>query len=299
MSTPEPTSDRCPERFWTQLELTAVDRCRERARTLRRAGLTMAEIHREFPGVPRTRVLGWVRDIRPARHRLRARAKDDVRRRARELRLADKTYTEIAAELGVSKSSVSVWCADLPRPLPKPGKKRASTWGSRLRRREEQRSAAKTAAREAVGSLSDRELFLIGVMLYWAEGSKDKPWRRSEQVKLINSDVDVIRTFEAWLDLLGIEHERRNYRVHIHESADVAGAQQFWADVVGVPLADMRRPTLKRHNPKTIRRNVGDSYRGCLIVTVRMSAKLYWRIDGAWQGIVNGALMTDWRRDPP
>jgi len=39
-------------------------------------------------------------------------------------------------------------------------------------------------------------------------------------------------------------------------------------------------PTLKRHNPKTVRKNVGDSYRGCLRINVRRSSGLYRRIEG-------------------
>ena len=41
-----------------------------------------------------------------------------------------------------------------------------------------------------------------------------------------------------------------------------------------------RRPTLKRHNPKTIRKNTGDDYHGCLVIKVRRSASLYRQIDG-------------------
>ncbi|MGD0245836.1 MAG: helix-turn-helix domain-containing protein, partial [Streptosporangiaceae bacterium] len=47
----------------------------------------------------------------------RANAKDDVRERARELREQGLDYEEIAAALGVSKSSVSLWVRDLPRPV--------------------------------------------------------------------------------------------------------------------------------------------------------------------------------------
>ena len=36
-------------------------------------------------------------------------------RRARELRGPGHTYSEIAAQLGVSKSSVSLWVRDMPR----------------------------------------------------------------------------------------------------------------------------------------------------------------------------------------
>lgn len=42
-------------------------------------------------------------------------AKSEQRERARALRLQGRTYDEIVGELGVSKSSVSLWVRDLPR----------------------------------------------------------------------------------------------------------------------------------------------------------------------------------------
>ena len=70
-----------------------------------------------------------------------------------------------------------------------------------------------------------------------------------------------------------------------NESADVDAAGRWWAAAVGVPFGIFRRPTLKTHNPSTVRRNVGDPYRGCLIVGVPKSRRLYWRIEGLMGGI--------------
>jgi len=42
-------------------------------------------------------------------------------------------------------------------------------------------------------------VLLIGAALYWAEGSKDKPYARRERVQFINSDPDVIGFFLRWL----------------------------------------------------------------------------------------------------
>jgi hypothetical protein len=69
-------------------------------------------------------------------------------------------------------------------------------------------------------------------------------------------------------------------RVHIHESADVAAAQRFWLDATGADPAQFRRPTLKRHNPTTVRKNTGEGYHGCLRIEVRRSTGLYRRIEG-------------------
>ncbi|MCW2778248.1 MAG: Resolvase helix-turn-helix domain protein [Frankiales bacterium] len=50
----------------------------------------------------------------------RPRARDDARTRAEELRGQGWTYDEIARELGVAKSSCSLWLRHLPRPEPVP-----------------------------------------------------------------------------------------------------------------------------------------------------------------------------------
>ena len=67
------------------------------------------------------------------------------------------------------------------------------------------------------------------------------------------------------------------------------GAERYWADVVGVPAEMFRPANLKRHNPKTVRKNIGDTYVGCLSIGVRQSRELYQRIAGTWQGIMKGA----------
>ena len=54
-------------------------------------------------------------------------------------------------------------------------------------------------------------------------------------------------------------------------------------DLAGAPPDRFRAPTIKRHNPKTIRRNVGEDYHGCLRIDVRRSADLYRKIEG-WAG---------------
>ncbi|CAM5633526.1 Transcriptional regulator with XRE-family HTH domain OS=Streptomyces violarus OX=67380 GN=FHS41_006823 PE=4 SV=1 [Streptomyces violarus] len=95
----------------------------------------------------------------------------------------------------------------------------------------------------------------------------------------------MIQVYLAWLDLLGVSRERLRFRVLIHESADVEAAQRYWADLADVDASVFARPTLK-HNPKTVRKNTGDDYHGCLAVTVSRSAELYNRIEGWWSGIV-------------
>ncbi|MFF8638647.1 hypothetical protein ACF052_31085 [Streptomyces pilosus] len=267
---------------------------RDRALTLRRAGLSLRQIRDELKVYNNDLLNRLVKGEPPPAWTKRPRAKDDLRARARELRLQGWTYDRIEAELGCSRSSVSLWVRDLPKPERRRTPEEAAAiarrgWEAKLRVRDEERRRAKEAAKQEVGDLSPRELFLIGVGLYWAEGSKDKPYDRRESVTFVNSDPGMIKVYLAWLDLLGVERERLRFTVMIHENADVTGAEQYWAELVGAGRSAFNKTTLKRHNPKTVRKNVGESYRGCLVIKVLKGADLYRRIEGSWYGIVLGA----------
>lgn len=71
----------------------------------------------------------------------------------------------------------------------------------------------------------------------------------------------------------------------IHENADIAAAERFWRDVVGVDQPRFHKPTLKPENAWTVRKNIGAGYHGCLVVGVRGSAELYGKIEGWIRGI--------------
>ncbi|MFF4368531.1 hypothetical protein [Streptomyces sp. NPDC001594] len=228
----------------------------------------------------------------------RPNAKDDLRDRARELRLQGLTYDQIQLELGCSKSSISLWVRDLPKPDRQRSPEEASAiakrgWERTLSMRDEERRRVKREAAAEIGTLSDRELFLLGVALYWSEGSKDKPYERRERATFVNSDPDMIGVYLAWLRLLGVEETQLRFGLMIHETADVVGAERFWVDFTGADPSRFLKTTLKRHNPKTTRKNSGDSYYGCLVVRVLQSAGLYRRIEGWWCGIVGAATDSD------
>ncbi|MBO3674930.1 hypothetical protein J5X86_07720 [Streptomyces sp. NEAU-YJ-81] len=277
---------------------TTFEELRERAIALRKEGTSRRQI-RDRLKVSNNDILNRLLEGEPPPEwTKRPNAKDDLRARAREMRLQGMTYDRIQLELGCSKSSISLWVRDLPKPdRPPRTREEASAiakrgWEATLRQREIERQRTKLAAAREVGELTNRELFLIGVGLYWSEGSKSKPHNPTERATFINSDPDMVQLYLAWLSLLGVEPERLRYRVMIHESAQVADAERYWAEIIGVDVTILERTTLKKHNPKTVRKNVGEGYRGCLVVRVLKSADLYRRIEGWWYGIVVGARST-------
>ncbi len=268
---------------------------RERAVALRRAGYSLRQIRDELKVYNKGTLQRLVEGEPPPEWTKRPRAKDELRERARELRRQGWTYNQIQAELGCSKSSVSLWVRDLPSPQPRD---RPDMTAARqgVRRAAAARAAAQEELRDAaytdIGPLSPRELFLVGVGLYWSEGAKAKPGAH-RRVIFVNSDPNMIKLFLRWLDLLDVEPHRRRFSVNIHESADISKAEAFWADQVGITVGDLLKTSLKRHNPKTNRTNTGEGYHGCLRVAVLQSAELHRRIEGWWYGIVGAAPATD------
>ncbi|MFJ1825410.1 hypothetical protein [Streptomyces sp. NPDC088178] len=271
---------------------------REQAVALRREGLSRRQI-RDRLHVHNNDILNRLLEGEPAPEwTKRPNAKDDLREKARELRRQGMTYDRIQVELGCSKSSISLWARDLPKPERKRTREEASAiarrgWEVALRRRDEERQEARKRARSEIGPMSTNELFLLGVGLYWAEGSKSKPYRTQERVTFVNSDPGMIEVFLAWLRLLGVSDDQLRFHVHIHETADATSAERFWADPVGPGVGKFGKTSVKRHSPRTNRKNIGEDYRGCLVVRVLKSADLYRRIEGWWCGIVGAAQRAD------
>jgi len=267
-----------------------------RARLLRRQGKTYDEI-RAALDVPISddAMQLWLRGIPRPRETWRSHPKQEHKRAARRMRAAGMTYDEIAERLSVSKSSLSLWL----RGQPGPGRKvydqaehlqRIQPLGAKRRsqRAAQARAAWRTSAANDLVELSPGVLFITGIALYWAEGAKDKPWRRNGRVVIINSDPDVLEIFLAWLRLVGMPPGDLRFRLTIHETADVEAHEEWWAQRLCVSRAPFSRATLKRHNPKTIRQNTGDGYHGCLVVSVARSGWLYYSIEGWWSAIVSG-----------
>lgn len=92
---------------------------REQAVALRRAGYSLRQIREKLKIYNNDILNQLVKGEPPPAWTRRPNAKDDLRAKARELRLQGWTYDQIQIELGCSRSSVSLWVRDLPKPEPR------------------------------------------------------------------------------------------------------------------------------------------------------------------------------------
>jgi DNA-binding XRE family transcriptional regulator len=278
------------------------DRRRDEARRLRaETRMSLAQLRDHF-GVSRDTMADWLWGLPTPEWTRRPNAKDDLRAQAVALRRAGCTVPQIAERVGVAKSSVYQWVKHLPldATVERAHERRSehsrrvaeARWEPHRQIRDTERAATNVAESARVGDLSEREVLLMGAAIYSCEGTKAKQWARQRcRVTFINSDPALVLLFLRFVELMGEDRAKLCYRLSIHESAEVGAAVRWWAEVVGVPDELFRPSTLKKHNPVTVRHNVGESYRGCLIVVVPHSRELYWKIEGLMGGI---AVASGW-----
>jgi len=174
------------------------------------------------------------------------RGKTTEQNKARDLRAQGWTYTEICAELGVSKSSVSLWCRDVPVDQTVwAGKVRESRrFRARTRvnslalRKQEQIDRLRAEGIERIGRLSEEAFLVAGAALYAGEGAKT-----DGAVKFANSDPRMIVFFIAWLrHFFKVDELRLRLRLYLHVGLDLAAAESFWSELTGIPIEQFTKP---------------------------------------------------------
>lgn len=159
--------------------------------------------------------------------------------RARQLRAEGWALADIAAELGVSKSSASLWSRGVdpgPRPKRRVPRDRPPNALQRAKAAQIERLAAE--GRERIGRLSERDLLIAGTALYAGEGTK-----RDGDVRVANSDPRIHLLFVTWLRRFWpVDESRFRVRLYLHEGLDLDAAVSFWSDLVGVPPDQFIKP---------------------------------------------------------
>lgn len=213
--------------------------------------------------------------------------------KAIKLRKRGFSYSEILKEVPVAKSTLSLWLKNIG--LAKKQKQRLTEkkLASALRGARAKRThrlviteEIKNKARNEIGKLSDRELWLIGIALYWAEGSKQKEHNVSQAVKFSNSDPLMVRVFLQWLqNICKISKSDIYFRIAIHETAAnrLEEVQRYWANTTGFSLNNFLKTDWKKHKINTRRKNVGDKYYGLLNIYIKSSTNFNRKIQG-WIG---------------
>src|SRR3954452_8536404 len=152
------------------------------------------------------------------------------REEARRLRALGHTMPDIAAALGVSRSSVSLWTRDVPVEVGPRRAVRPRRPNALERAKRSEIADLLEEGRSRIGQLSEREFLVAGVALYAGEGSKT-----DGRVAFTNSDPAMVAFFCAWLrSFFIIDESRLRVSLYLHEGLDLEAAKLFWSELTSI-----------------------------------------------------------------
>lgn len=125
--------------------------------------------------------------------------------------------------------------------------------------------------------LKDDPFFVLGVILYWAEGTK-----KFTEFQFINSDPKMIKIMVRWIEkYMGFKKESLKIRLFIHQSYADEKCEEFCADILGIP-SDTLYKTIYKQTPHDVKKPT--KYKGCLRIGISEIENLRKML--AWQRLL-------------
>ena len=220
--------------------------------------------------------------------------KQKFKERAIKLRKEGLSYSEIMKIIPIAKSTLSDWLHSVG--LSKKQKQRLTEkklasirrgWEKVKKIRLDRTQNIFNKSKEDISKLKINKdsLFLMGLMLYWAEGSKQKENRVSVSQGVIfsNSDPKMIVFFINWIKkILKFADDLIVPEIYIHENKrdEIEKVKIFWSKATGIPFKKFDKIYYKKHNVNSNRKKTGENYFGLLRIRVKKSTDLNRRITG-------------------
>jgi transposase-like protein len=150
------------------------------------------------------------------------------------------SYNEIKSKLNVAKSTLNNWFSQLSEKEKNKIKGlRIDNWRKSIKeyqRKKRQQTLKKEkviqkiAAKE-IKSLSKNDLLLVGISLYWAEGSKNNRW----QLQFSNSDPKMIRLMIRFFqEICGVGKNKFYLQMILHKNVKKNEALDYWAGITKI-----------------------------------------------------------------
>ncbi len=178
--------------------------------------------------------------------------KREERDKAVLLRKNGESMRDIAAKLQISKASVSLWVRDVVLTPAQRSKLNQNGFSieaiekRRLKRISSTKEKYSVVMREAgkeIVSLSLRELWLVGIALYWGEGGKT----HRGMARIANSDPAVIKLMMRFFrEVCDVSETRFRGHVHTFSHLNAKKAETYWSEVSGIPVKQFYKTYVKQ-----------------------------------------------------
>lgn len=175
-----------------------------------------------------------------------------IKNTAFALRRKGYSYNLISNKLDISKSTLSCWFKDVPFSPNKIVLKRIKSgpYISGLKSHEKRVNnifRIKKLAKQELGIISKRDLWMLGIGLYIGEGSKTY-----ETIRVINSNPKVITLAIKWFrNICKLETKNITIAIHLYPDNDIKKCLKFWSKTTGLPIEQFRKTQIDRRLDKS------------------------------------------------
>lgn len=96
-------------------------------------------------------------------------------------------------------------------------------------------------------SAEDEKLKTAGVMLYWAEGHKNKNNKHGGTVDFANSEPEMVKVFLKFLRIIcGVDENRLRANFYCFADQDAELLKQYWSELTKIPINQFTKPYIKQ-----------------------------------------------------
>ena len=195
-----------------------------------------------------------------------ARKKD--KQKALTLRKQGMSYSQIKEKLGISKSTLSGWLQNFPlsekriRELRDNSPIRIERYRNTMRAKKEIKLfEAYLVMSQKIKKISSRELFLVGLFLYWGEGHKT-----GNAVGLTNTNPDMLKFYIRWLKLFGVKRNQLKVHLHLYSDMNIKKQEKYWSKELSIPLSQFRKSYIKKNKFSSITYHNGFGQGTCSVM---------------------------------
>lgn len=215
---------------------------------------------------------------------------------AKKMREKGLSLGDISKKLNITKSTLSFWCKDIIlsessilkiKTKGKTKSMRGLLRFSELKRKNriERNILNKQKGATLIGALSERDVLMIGLGLYWGEGYKYE----NGEFGFTNSNPLMIRFYLKWLKLWNVEKDSLIFRLTINEifRKEENSIKTFWINFLEVKNEQFSKTTFTQTTLKKASFKNIQKYKGIFRVKVRKGTNLRNKILGAIEQISN------------
>lgn len=204
-------------------------------------------------------------------------AKIKQKQQALNMRKRGMSYSQIKSKLKVSKSSLSLWLRKYPLSVQRITELRGRNparierfRNTMLNKREKSFDGVFQKVKSEIGELSDRDILIGGIFLYWGEGTKSSDYETS----VSNTDPNALKFFIRWLSLFNIPKTALRVTLHLYRDMNKNKELAYWSRELNLPVACFRKPYIKNSNLADISYKNGFGHGTC---NVRYFNKEMWQ----------------------